>query len=99
MVKCGDEDEVVADEEIGVAGGKLLKTPVAADEGVRHGKRDDFYRASGRGAEILKAFMIFGEGEVVGTVWVGFRDGNGCIRSHKTNHVVDMTTGVVPLDA
>ena len=96
VVEGGDEDEVVGDVEVGVAGGEAL---TLEDYGRGHGELDDveglaltFASAVAGGAEAVE---VFGEGEVVLVVGVLFDGGEDGVFVDETGDVVDVAVGVV----
>ena len=97
VVEGGHEDERVGDVEVGVGGGEAL--PVE-DDGRGHGEG-----AEGEGLAVAvaggaKAVEVFGEGEVVFVVDVGFDGGEDGVAGvagagDEAGDVVDVAVGVV----
>ncbi len=69
VVEGGDEDEIVGDVEVGVAGGQAL---AFEDDGRGHGEFDDFEGLVLEVADSAEAVEVFGEGKMVFVVGVGF---------------------------
>ncbi len=92
VVEGGDEDEVVGDVEVGVAGGQAL---ALEDYRRGHGKFDDveglFLQVAG-GAEAVE---VFGEGKMVLVTSVGLDGGEDGVFVDKAGDVVDVAVGVV----
>ena len=96
VVEGGDEDEVVGDVEVGVAGREAL---ALEDYGRGHGEFDDveglaltFASAVASGAEAIE---VFGEGKVVLVVGVLFDGGEDGVFADEAGDVVDVAVGVV----
>ena len=92
VVEGGDEDEVVGDVEVGVAGGEAL---AFEDDGCGHGEGADFEGLAVEVAGGAEAVEIFGEREVVLVGGVGLDGGEDGVFGDEAGDVVDVAVGVV----
>src|SRR5277367_1089618 len=92
VVEGGDEDEIVRDVEVGVAGGEAL---AFEDYGRGHGEFDDLEGFVLEVAEAAEAVEVFGEGEMVFVAGVGLDAGENFVFGDEAGDVVDVAVGVV----
>lgn len=96
VVEGGDEDRVVGDVEVGVAGGEAL---AFEDDRGGHGEFDDMERVAGEVAGGAEAVEVLGERQVVFVVGAGFDAGEDGVLTidggDEAGDVVDVAVRVV----
>ncbi len=92
VVEGRDQDEIVGDIEVGIAGGQAL---VVEDDRSRHGQLDDVERLASQIAGGAQAVEVFGEREVIFVVGAGLDAGEDGVFSDEAGDVVDVAMGVV----
>ena len=92
----GKDDQAVGDIEVGVAGGKPL--PFVVD-GRGHGQLDNSGLLAVGQAATVEGGEVLLQGLVVAVVFVALDSGDDGVGGDETAQVVDMTVGVVAVDA
>jgi hypothetical protein len=92
VVEGGDEDEIVGDVEVGVAGRETL---AFEDDRFGHGKLHDLEGLVFEVAEGAEAVEVFGEGKVILVAGVGLDTGEDLVFGDEAGDVVDVAVGVV----
>ena len=97
IVEGGDQDEIVGDVEVGVAGGEAL---AREDDWGGQGEFEDLKGLAlvrpGEVAGGAEAVEVFGEGEVVFVAGVGLDGGEDGVFGDEAGDVVDVAVGVIP---